>query len=499
MKINHVIIQAGGLGTRMGKLTKNRPKCLISVENKPMIFHAFDYFPECDFVIICDYKDEVLRQYLRVFANCKYRLVVTRNKGNLAGIKKASELIEDGSVLIMWSDLILKNVDFDCLSDDNYIGVTDKFQCSRFYENYKFVREGQSINGVAGCFVLLNSTILKNAEEDGSFVDWIENKIQFKKLYLNDTIDVGTIDRFRCIDNNSNRCRPYNRMIFQDDVVTKIGLTPEGQKLIEREVNWYKAMEEYGFRRIPKIMEYNPLVMQKIDGDNVFCSKMSESERVDVLMNIMVSLDELHSFEFIEADKKSMFMEYYEKTLNRLKSVADAIPFSSDKEIFINGKKRQNILFNPILLERAVEEFLGIKHYVPIHGDCTLTNTMVSREGEVFFIDARGYFGIHNIFGDPDYDWAKLYYSIIGNFDQFNIKNFSITIGNQAIEYKIDSNGWEQFEGILIQHIGKDRMKKIKLIHSIIWLSMASHVWEDYDSMCLAFYNGLVLFDEYNN
>jgi len=39
-------------------------------------------------------------------------------------------------------------------------------------------------------------------------------------------------------------------------------------------------------------------------------------------------------------------------------------------------------------------------------------------------------------------------------------------------------------------------LKEIKIIHSIIWLSLASHAWEDFDSMCVAYYNGLYLLNE---
>ena len=38
--------------------------------------------------------------------------------------------------------------------------------------------------------------------------------------------------------------------------------------------------------------------------------------------------------------------------------------------------------------------------------------------------------------------------------------------------------------------------KEIKIIHAVIWLSLASHCWEDFDSMCVAFYNGCLLLNE---
>lgn len=35
----YVVVQAGGRGSRLGYLTDNKPKCLVPVENLPMIFH----------------------------------------------------------------------------------------------------------------------------------------------------------------------------------------------------------------------------------------------------------------------------------------------------------------------------------------------------------------------------------------------------------------------------------------------------------------------------
>ena len=36
-----IIIQAGGKGTRLEGLTRNKPKCLVPVNNLPIIFYKF--------------------------------------------------------------------------------------------------------------------------------------------------------------------------------------------------------------------------------------------------------------------------------------------------------------------------------------------------------------------------------------------------------------------------------------------------------------------------
>ena len=57
--MDYIIIQAGGKGTGLGYLTKNKPKALTPVENLPMIFHLFRKYPDKRFVIIADYKMEI--------------------------------------------------------------------------------------------------------------------------------------------------------------------------------------------------------------------------------------------------------------------------------------------------------------------------------------------------------------------------------------------------------------------------------------------------------
>lgn len=55
-----IIIQAGGKGTRLEGLTRNKPKCLVPVNNLPILFYAFQKFKDAEFTIIADYKTEVL-------------------------------------------------------------------------------------------------------------------------------------------------------------------------------------------------------------------------------------------------------------------------------------------------------------------------------------------------------------------------------------------------------------------------------------------------------
>ena len=104
-----VIIQAGGLGSRMNELTRNKPKGLIPIQYRPILFHLFQKWPGEEFIIIADYKFDVIDRYLSTFArNVNYVLIKAERKGNAAALKQAAALIpEQEPFIVIWSDLIL--------------------------------------------------------------------------------------------------------------------------------------------------------------------------------------------------------------------------------------------------------------------------------------------------------------------------------------------------------------------------------------------------------
>ena len=85
----------------------------------------------------------------------------------------------------------------------------------------------------------------------------------------------------------------------------------------------------------------------------------------------------------------------------------------------------------------------------------------------------------------------------MGNYDQFNRKGFELEIKEDGVKLQIESNGWEDLEeeffGLLQ---GEVTRRQIKLLHAIIWLSLTTYAWENYDSICGAFYNGLYYLEE---
>ncbi len=497
MKPEYIIVQAGGKGTRLGRLTENKPKALVPVRNLPILFHLFRKFPEAKYIIIADYKKEVLRHYLASFAEVEYLVVdAGEHKGTCAGIAAAAEkLPADEEFMLIWSDLILsENFTFP-EEEGEYIGLSDGFTCRWSYQNGIFKETPSDHAGVAGLFIFSDKSSLNGVPAEGEFVKWLRQERRiFHSLKLTGTKEFGLISAMEKANDESRafQCRPFNQIrVNPSGRIVKEGIDSQGRDLAALERDWYRFVTERGFPYIPKIYGFDPLEMEYVKGKNIFQYRLSHEEKKHVLSKIIKCLRELHGLGETPSDYFSIYDAYVQKTWKRIDRVRDLIPFADRREILINGKSCRNIFFRKDEIEEMFSQYT-CDRFVFLHGDNTFSNIMLDQNMEPVLIDPRGYFGHTKYYGDPLYDWAKLYYSIVGNYDQFNRKNFTLTIGEQCVILKIASNGWEDMENEFFRMLDGEADKRlIRLLHAVIWLSLSTYAWEDFDSICGAFYNGL--------
>jgi len=495
----YIIVQAGGKGTRLGHLTRNKPKALVPVDNLPMLFHLFRKYPESKYLVIGDYKFDVLERYVSAFGPKDVQLIcASGHTGTCSGIQKAASLLPDGQpFLLIWSDLILPAEFHVPDGKGNYIGVAKDFPCRWKYENGSLREEASDSFGVAGVFVFENRGILSNVPEDGEFVRWLsESGLKFQSLPLRRVKEYGLLSEYQKLE--GARCRPFNRIYREGDWFVKEPIDPQGESLAKRESAWYRAVQNRQFENIPRVASYEPLKLSYIDGKAVYeYADLSVKEKETLLDKIVECLKAVQSLGEVPANPDSYAEAYIGKTFTRLEKVKGLVPFSEDPYILVNGRRCHNIFELRDKLETLMKEYIP-SSFKLIHGDCTFSNIMLRSDKQTpVLIDPRGYFGHTELYGDPAYDWAKLYYSIVGNYDQFNRKRFSLNIEPDCAVLEIASNGWESLEKRFFQLLdGEVSKRQIKLIHAIIWLSLTTYAWENYDSICGAFYNGLYYLEE---
>ena len=333
--MKYIIVQAGGKGTRLKHLTRNKPKALVPVENLPMLFHLFRKYPDKRFVIIADYKKEVMHEYLEIFADVKYQIVDADGTGTCAGIKQAIDLIpEKEPFMLIWSDLILPDAmelpegyrdSVETVNPkEDYIGISQTFPCRWSYKDGAFIEESSCEHGVAGFFLFSEKEKIKFMPESGELVRWMQQKhLKYNEIGLTGTKEFGLLEEYNKLE--QEKCRPFNKMTIKSDRVIKEGIDEQGRRLARRECAWYDKAKEIHIPSLPEIYGTDPLEMERIRGKNIYECRLPYEEKKEILRKLVESLQMLHEAEKIPADTFSIKEAYFNKTFDRIRDIRDLV------------------------------------------------------------------------------------------------------------------------------------------------------------------------------
>ena len=493
----NIIIQAGGKGSRLRHYTWNKPKCLLSVQNKPILYSIFDTFGQNDYYIIGDYLFEKIESYLATNSpNVNYKLVKANGTGTCAGISDALSLIDnDEPIIVVWSDLYFsEKPNLENLSSTT-IFTTSNF-VSRFEvtQNKDIIEKTTQHSGVVGMFYFTNKDNFIMPPTEGEFLKFFaSNYKSFDVVNINNVDELGDFTHYEELMSFQSHCRFFNQVDIKADHVEKKCINDDYSNLINWEQNWYDAVESLKFTRIPKVISKNPYKLEKIKGLHAFeLEDLSKREKTAVLIDMLDLLTDLHKktekpFDIVESENV-----YFTKTYDRIQKIHKLIPYNDSNTLTINGKKCKNLFknYNNSILD-DLKPYLISNKFTVIHGDPTFSNSLVDKYFRTWLIDPRGYFASPGIWGDPFYDFAKVYFSAIGNYDAFNRKKFKLYINDSSIEIMIENNPFEQIaKQIFVEYFEGD-LKKIEIIHALIWIAFSGYVIDALDSILAAHYLGL--------
>ncbi|MFP3295916.1 MAG: nucleotidyltransferase family protein [Caldisphaera sp.] len=230
------VIPAGGEGSRFRPYTDIVPKPMIPLgeEEKPILDYVVCHLTKSGFneiVLLVNYKWKYIKNYFedgrRYNANIRYS-IDDENYSNTGGsLLKAynNNLIKSNPVLIWYGD-ILANLDPKQVIDlqikgkyDAVLVVANRYQIPVGVaevddnNNVLSLREKPWLNVKVTIGILsLNTDVLKNIENElgtkfdimGDLIPYmINNKMKVKAyIYNDDWIDVGSLERYKKIDNN---------------------------------------------------------------------------------------------------------------------------------------------------------------------------------------------------------------------------------------------------------------------------------------------------------
>ena len=497
----HIIVQAGGRGSRLRHHTWNKPKCLVSVRGKPLLYHLFDRFPNAHFHIIGDYAYDQLEKYLQVNPpTIEYTLIQTNEKGTASGISSALRNVpKDAELIITWSDLIISKFPDITATDFPVVITTNAFTCRWTQHDNGLLIEQPGPNGIPGIFYINRAEYFPEPPASGEFVKWFsKNVTQFNTVICNDLEELGDFSIIETQNDRAGFSRFFNEVKINESTVEKRAIDSNYLHLIGKEKDWYKSVSDLGFRRIPKIISADPYVMTRINGHHAYqMLDLTEREKRAVLADYLDSLTSLHDLSTRPAVSEDVVDTYITKTLSRVNSVSKIIPNFKQDSITVDGLKCKNIFSEKHkYLFETILDTIQPQLFTPIHGDPTFSNSLVDKNLKVWYIDPRGYFSKPGIWGDPMYDFAKVYYSAVGGYDSFNRRKFKLHVDDETAEIIMQESLFESAgKEIFAEYFGKD-IGKIEVLHGLIWLALSGYAKDDIDSVIGSFYLGLYYLEQ---
>ena len=135
---NPVVIMAGGLGSRLGELTKNTPKPMLKVGGVPLLETILISFMECgfsNFYISVNYKKEVIMDYFgngsKWGADIKY-LIEDKRLGTAGALSLIKETYKNP--IIVTNGDVMTSMDYDSLLKHHVKQKSKVTMCVREYE-----------------------------------------------------------------------------------------------------------------------------------------------------------------------------------------------------------------------------------------------------------------------------------------------------------------------------------------------------------------------------
>ena len=86
-----VVILAGGLGTRLAEETEVKPKPMVEIGGRPILWHIMKHYAYYGFLIALGYKGEVIKRFFLDYYSLNGSMTIDLTDGKVATYKKKFE------------------------------------------------------------------------------------------------------------------------------------------------------------------------------------------------------------------------------------------------------------------------------------------------------------------------------------------------------------------------------------------------------------------------
>jgi len=236
--------------------------------------------------------------------------------------------------------------------------------------------------------------------------------------------------------------RSFNKIVISENSVVKYS---QDSKLSGESKYYTDIHQTHLSEMFPKLISYGDgyLEIEKIEGttfSELFINNMLTERHIDLLLE---SIDQLHSNKFVHS-KNNSYIDYQQKIDDRYKQY-DYSKFDSADVVYSEIRNG---------LDLYLKNEFELSSY---HGDCVFTNIIFTPTEEVRFIDVK--YSEYGIYGDPNYDYAKIYQSLCG-YDEILSDKYVVESYRQRIKKYFESK------------FNEEELNNIKLITASLLFSL---------------------------
>lgn len=425
-----VVILGAGLATRLYPITHHIPKVLVNYKQHTILKNLHDIYSQlgADEIILVVHSKfaNMVQAYakqedLKITIRC-----VDESFGSAYALASIEHDLHGHNVVLNWCDII---PDFGSWSWDQNAIYTKGQECRYNFDGKYISNVGSTGGNVVGIYQLKDwefymgdtAEEINEACAGQDFVEFLYGEI-FEQSELMNLVDLGDMPKLKAAHSKKTLNRSFNTVDIdeEENVVFKYANNKQGVELQDKELNWYAKVNS---DNVPKILDIqdNFFVMERIQGKPAF-EYIKETKDHSIAYEVLKSLrfgGEIYASE--EVIERDFTKEFYTKVIDRCESIQSLID-SFGPVTHVNNIKLGRL--KP-MLKQALAHLIKYHHetqgrfYNIIHGDPNFSNTIVTDDKQIKFIDPRGYFGETMIHGPRLYDEAKVLYAISG-YDQFN-------------------------------------------------------------------------------
>lgn len=505
------IIPAAGRPTNKILLHTNLPDTMLPINGKPVIGYILDNLLERGIhksVIALHADDRVTEDYVTKKFSSKLDIHIIRNDDYSRGlghtIYQAVEVVEPSEqILIYLGDTVYQGpLEFG----DDFVIVSDEYEQPNqwcFIEDdgstQCYVNKPKSYTGpgsvLVGIYFISDTPRFKDTirsiETEKHMYELYEPldryPRQFKTIKAEGWYDCGNIENYYRAKVDFLKTRSFNELTYNDLYGTITKASHKKAKIVD-EINWYKTtpkelqifsprlvdsvveadrasytLEYYGYQSLADYFVFNHF------DDRVWKSIIDRLFEITGLFRQHTAPVAFPSFEDM----------YVTKTLGRISEMtADPVwakRFSAS-EIIVNGKTLKGWPQFEKALPTLVKRLFDQTTTSFLHGDLCLGNILFDPHSRIIkCIDPRGSFGVPSIYGDHQYDIAKLRHSFVSRYDfivgdLFDVEATPTTI-NFVTHHDSDHERIAQYFDTALTRHGYDS-NLIKAIEGLLFISM---------------------------